>query len=205
MTAKKDLKQRIRARQQRTGESYTSAREHVLAQREPAEPPEPPRAPVPVLETIDLSAEAERLGLRCRAAMFPKVGERVDGGTVLARLRSALLASEGDESTAMLRAVLLRGERPPPLGRWSLEHIEGSRRFMARAQAGIAGASESGYSLALHVDGKQGGEVVVCTLWPTPASWLRPREPMLILCSPGGLLSELQVLGDGAMTIGPRL
>ena len=35
MTAQRDLKNRIRARQEKTGESYTTAREHVLrAQRQ---------------------------------------------------------------------------------------------------------------------------------------------------------------------------
>ena len=47
MTAKKDFKRRVRARQERTGESYTTARRHVVAERAPASAasPPPPAAP----------------------------------------------------------------------------------------------------------------------------------------------------------------
>jgi hypothetical protein len=46
MTAKKDLKRRIRARQAETGESYVTARRHVLAAG-PASPEPPASAPAP--------------------------------------------------------------------------------------------------------------------------------------------------------------
>jgi hypothetical protein len=48
MTQQKKLKKAIRARSEKTGESYTSARRQVLLAREkPAEVPEPPPAPKP--------------------------------------------------------------------------------------------------------------------------------------------------------------
>ena len=177
MTAKRDLKKRVRERQARTGESYTSAREQVLAARAPEL--------VPVIELVDVSAEATRLGLVCRALMVPTLAERVDAATVLARLRTALLATEGDPSTAFLRRVLLRGEPagPMPLGT-VLEGVEAARRFMARARAGIGGASEGGRMLALHVDGRVGSETIVCMLWPSPPAYATPGRPATLIMWP---------------------
>ncbi len=172
MTSKRDLKKRVRARQERTGESYTSALAHVRSDRP---------ALVPVVELVDLSAEAARLGLACSVAMFPALAERVDGGTVLARLRHALLATEGDPQTALLRRVLLRGEPAPVVTSWPLESFDEGRRFMTRARAGIGGASPSGRMLALHVDGRRGPEMAVCFLWPTPPPPMRARPPSLLL------------------------
>jgi len=187
MTAKRDLKKRVRERQAKTGESYTTAREHVLAGREAPEP-EPAREPMSVLELVDLTPAAERLGLRCRASIFPDLAKRVDGATVLARLRAALLATEGDPATALLRGVLLRGEPPPPVTMLSGEFLEETRRFVKRVRAGLGGPSKGGRMLALQVDGKQGSEMVICGLWPAPPPHLKvDRPPALLLCRPDSL------------------
>jgi hypothetical protein len=189
MTAKRDLKKRVRDRQQRTGESYTTAREHVLAGRDPGDERDPGRTPVEVLELVDLSAEAARLGLVCRAAMAPALVERVDGATVLARLRTALLAAEGDPGTALLRRVLLRGEDDlAPILRLASDALERARDFMARARAGIAGPSESGRMLALHVDGKLRAETIVFVLCPQPPRVAGLRPPLLLVWPPEPLL-----------------
>jgi hypothetical protein len=181
MTAKRDLKKRVRARQERTGESYTRAREHVLAARQPLD----------VLELVDLSAEAARLGLPCRAAMAPSLTTRVDGATVLARLRAALLASEGDPGTKLMRDVLLHGVPDVaslPVSSLAPDSLERVRAFMARARAGIAGASPSGRMLALHVDGSARGETVVLVLCAAPPAITAQRPPMLLVWSPESLL-----------------
>src|SRR5262245_19310635 len=71
MTKKKDLKKRVRERQARTKESYTTALAHVLSGR-PAVEEEL------VVEMIDLTAEAERLAIRCHARAWPELIARVD-------------------------------------------------------------------------------------------------------------------------------
>src|SRR5438105_576891 len=102
MTAKKDLKKRVRARQAGTGESYSTARRHVLGDR----------SAVPVVELVDLSAEAERVGLCGRVLVFPDLVERVDPVVVLRRLRQVLDATGGDPVLRLFHAVLLQGVRP---------------------------------------------------------------------------------------------
>jgi hypothetical protein len=55
MTSRKSFKSRVRTRMDKTGESYTTARRHLLARAEPAEPAEPadPAAPpAPAAGTI---------------------------------------------------------------------------------------------------------------------------------------------------------
>src|SRR5690349_14918466 len=130
MTAKRDLKRRVRQRQARTGEAYVTARRHVVAAtaasaddddddvdavaaesdtadtgpvRASAVPPAAdvargdaavptPAAPAPgsaasaavsVVELLDVSEQARRLGLVCRVAMFPALVARVEPASVL--------------------------------------------------------------------------------------------------------------------------
>lgn len=150
MTAKKDLKRRIRERQGKTGESYTTARAHVLAQRDE---PAALLPAIPVIELIDVTEQARALGLRCLALASPMLVERVPAERVLARVRDALLATERDPQMDVLRAVMLRGEvlerdpRRRPGGWW-----EDTRAFFARARVGIGGTNRAGDMLALQVD-----------------------------------------------------
>jgi hypothetical protein len=144
-----------------------------------------------VLELVDLSAEATRAGLACRAAMAPALAGRVDGATVLARLRTALLASESDPGTKLLRDVLLGGAPDAiglPVTSLGPDSLERVRAFMARARAGIAGPSPSGRMLALHVDGRERAETVVFILCPAPPAIAARRPPMLLVWSPEPLL-----------------
>src|SRR6266849_2482692 len=73
MTKKKDLKKRVRARQEKTGESYTVA----LAQLRRRRIPEAPSA----------TAEAQAAGLRCEAVVSSKLRALGDLRTLFARLR----------------------------------------------------------------------------------------------------------------------
>jgi hypothetical protein len=189
MTAKKDLKKRVRDRQARTGESYTTALGQVLAQR--------PEGEGLLVELTDLTAEAQGLGLRCRHAYAsPKVVERVEGPVALARLRDALRATTDDPATALMRSVLLDGKRATAQRPSPQVYLE-LRRFMARIEAGVGGASEHGTMLALHVPARRGHELLVCMLRLMPdhlpgslagiAPLLEDRYPALMLATADGL------------------
>ncbi len=67
MTAKKDLKRRVRERQAQTGESYVTARRHVVAQA--PEPESPKRPVIHVDEMHDITEAAAKLGWRCRVVI----------------------------------------------------------------------------------------------------------------------------------------
>src|SRR5690348_1645916 len=72
MTAKKDLKRRVRDRMRQTGERYKTALAHVRAAApEAPEAPAPTKKPSIILESPpshDLSEIARFEGFRCRAA-----------------------------------------------------------------------------------------------------------------------------------------
>ncbi|HKE20492.1 MAG TPA: hypothetical protein VKB80_36715 [Kofleriaceae bacterium] len=194
MTAKRDLKKRIRERAARTGERYTAARKHVLGAGEPT-------GGVPFIELRDMSKLAARVGIRCPTYMFPGVADRVDGRALLAHIRDCLRATERDRATDILRAVILDGEQPaiedsrvslmlhqvaPILRAISTRQILPTRgdAFFTRARAGIGGISEGGTMLALPFAGKQGLEMIICMIWmtgPLRALAIPARPPSLVL------------------------
>jgi hypothetical protein len=157
MTAKRDLKKRIRARQSRTGERYATARAHIIA--------DAPSGRIPVVEMTDVSATAASVGLRSRVLVFPSVAEHVDVRAMLQRIHDVVSGTEDDPSTALLRGFFLEGQAIPPSRPPSLQTLTDARAFFARARAGIGGISESGRSLAVSVEGKRRIETVVCLLW----------------------------------------
>ena len=173
MTVKRDLKRRVRERQASTGESYTTALRRVEAQR-------PGR--FPVVELIDITQEAEALGLRCNFLIFPALSERIDPRRALARLRAALVGAEDDAALEKLRAVALLGERQ----RWEGNTVvEEGKRFLARARAGVGGVSQSGRLLALPVESKEGLEIIVFLVWWESES--STRVPTMILTGMDGV------------------
>jgi hypothetical protein len=187
MTAKKDLKKRVRTRQAHTGESYTTALGQVLARRPPAEGI--------LVELTELTEEAARLGLHVRRAFAsPPVIQQVDGPSALAQLRDALSATEEDTDTALLRSVLLAGQRPTPPAPPSPRALHELRRFVARAQAGIGGTNQLGTMLALHVRGRRDRLLVIYALRLAPdplpdflahsAARMDERFPALFLATP---------------------
>jgi hypothetical protein len=178
MTQKRDLKRRVRARQERTGESYTEARRRVTAAR--------PDGPFPVVEGLDATEIAEEIGLRCRVSVAPDLAARVDPRVALLRLRDALLGTTGDPSTEMLRTVLVRGDNVAfPIAAGELVAY---RRFLARARSGIGGASASGRMLAIAVEARAGGvEMVLFLIWPLPAGMAHLRPPTLIVTTVDGV------------------
>jgi hypothetical protein len=183
MTTKRDLKRRVRDRQERTGESYVTARRHVTANAPPT-----PESVVPVVELVDLSSQAAAAGLRCRVHMFPALAARVDPIAAITRLRDVLTATDGDPATDLFRAVVLRGE-PAQVhltGRAAVAALEEGRRFLARALAGLGGVSERGRMMAFEV----GGQMMVCLLWITLA--VAAREPAVILTTAESPISDTQ-------------
>ncbi|PTL78805.1 hypothetical protein [Vitiosangium sp. GDMCC 1.1324] len=187
MTVKKDLKKRIRERQEKTGESYTTARMHVLNQG-PSETPEV--RPVVLREVTPL---AEAMGLKGKAFLsshFPGQLTR----PALERLREVLLATQGEPATRRMRAVLLRGE-PDTLELVSLAlELWGETRVFTRdLRLGMRGPSRSGRTLSfeLQADGKH--VTVVATLVPSLKG-----TPRLMLSTGEDYLRAEQVLDDPA-------
>jgi hypothetical protein len=150
MTAKKDLKRRIRERQAKTGESYTAARAQVLAHGETADDPKP--GAFPVVELIDASETAASLGLKCDVLVSPLLAQRVPPARILEKLRNALMATEHDPLLELLRGLAFRGERPIRPRNRLPNWWESVRRFIARAEAGIGGVTDAGDMLAFTVD-----------------------------------------------------
>lgn len=171
MTAKKDLKRRVRERQARTGESYVAARRAVI---------EPPA--IEVVEMDDVSELAAELGLRGRIVMARALAAQIDPREALVRLRDVALATSDDPAMETLRAVALRGERPQTLAR-SPRWAEELARFRARVRAGIGGVSEGGTVLALPLGGARGIVMMVCHLG---FGAMHERSPAIVLTTADG-------------------
>ncbi|HEX3764100.1 MAG TPA: FHA domain-containing protein [Kofleriaceae bacterium] len=117
----------------------------------------------PVVEVVDVTEEARRLGFLCQVGMFPSLIARVEPTDVLRRLRELLLETAGDPEMELLFQVAMSGVAP----RWPLRRpgsIESVRRFVRRALAGMGGVSEGGNSLAFHIAGAGGVVPVLCGL-----------------------------------------
>lgn len=187
MTAKKHLKRRIRARQAATGESYTTARRHVLAARPEAEPePEPelssltPVEPTIVVEEmVDLTPAAERLGLKCRAMASSRLATRLDPQLALVRMRDILLATTEDPALERLRAVCLRGEglALPRSSDW----LQRTRQFVQRALAGLGGVSSEGAMLAFPVTSAGTTVMVLANIGFRPKPPPPTERPRIVL------------------------
>jgi hypothetical protein len=193
MTAKKDLKKRVRDRQAHTGESYTAALAQVLARRPAGEPL--------LIELADLTAEAAALGLHVRRVYAsPPVLEQIDGPSALAQLRDALRTTDGDADTELLRSVLLAGARPTLPRRPGTRSLIELRRFVSRVQAGIGGPNQHGTMLALNVQGHRERLMIICALRFAPdpipeflatrAEEIRTRYPALFVATPDRLLGS---------------
>ena len=163
MTDRKDFKRRVRERAERTGESYTTARAQLLAQR-----PESPPA-VPVVELEDVSDLAAALGLRCRVHVSAAVTAQVAAPRVVALVSTALTASDSLPEADLMRRVVLYGERPPAL--FERGRVIGDlRSFFARARAGLGGFARNGFMLAMHVDGVPVIVTLMARAYPVPVT-----------------------------------
>jgi hypothetical protein len=157
MTAKRDLKRRVRERQAKTGEAYTTARHKVVAAV--GKP-----AAIAVDELLDLTADAAALGLRCKILMSSALATTVDPLRVLTSLRDALLATLRDPDTELLRGIALSGEVSSAPFRWSRDARHD--QFIARVRSGLGGVSADGRTLGLHV----AGVPILCSAWRREAT-----------------------------------
>jgi hypothetical protein len=167
MTAKRDLKRRIRARQARTKESYTTARRHVLAARDSdvettgdaeATSDDPTTSPIDVAEVIDVSDLAGELGFACNIVVYPSLTELVDPARALSAVSAAVLATP---TASTLRDLALRGIAPTSY------RITRDPQFLARARAGVTATSADGRVLAVHVQGHTQMVIVLAAVWRT--------------------------------------
>jgi hypothetical protein len=170
MTVKRDLKKRVRDRQTRTGESYVTARRHVVGDVATEPEPEPRTSAVQVIEMIDETDAAARLGLRCKVSISSTLVALAEPAVVLASVRDALVGTAGDLGTALLREVALAGHAPPPRKR--VTDFGGLHTFFRRARAGLGGVTDDGTLLALPVAGKAGMVPVLCSVWHRQAALL---------------------------------
>lgn len=188
MTAKRDLKKRIRDRQAKTGESYTAARRHVLAARPEPEPepgadagPTASSIPIAVDSLVDLTATATKVGLRCQVLMTEALADAFDPERILLELRSMLLTTLRDPKTDLLRAVALHGDTTDA----PLQRARDPRQvqFLARVRAGVNSISSDGRALGFHLD----GVAIVCSLWRRKATIVVTRLEDLALLTLSGL------------------
>ncbi len=243
MTVKRNLKRRVRQRQARTGESYVTARRHVVAARSAPtdEDPDPeieaadtddteagdqtagadaghptvevaavagleadrqtadaggaatdqatevgaaeagavPGTAVPVVELIDVTDQARRVGLMCRVIMSPSLAERVDPARMLRQLRDLLVETADDPQMLLLARLGLAGHAPGLPTRPTTSY-EGVRRFLRRALSGLGGVSEDGSMLVFHVAGQGGIVPIQCALyWHGAALMLSAIDEMV--------------------------
>jgi hypothetical protein len=181
MTKQRDLKRLIRERQARTGESYVTALRHTRTPRTET---------VPVVELVDITAIGEPLGMQCRVMVHSELAERIDVAAALRKLRSVLLTTTPDPDFDLMRAVVLRGERPystPPT-------LADGLRFLVRLRAGIGGVCPSGRIVAFSVAGPSGVVQVVFLLWITPVRRLQMRPMLVVTSTELSLHDDLSIL-----------
>jgi len=198
MTAKKDLKKRVRSRQREIGERYTTALERVKQSRA--------RPRLPILELPDLSALATAAGLKCRAYCSCAFRDlRTDSQeqaslarSVLARLVQVLRVTAKEPSSALLRSALLDGKAPPvnASGFWRAGQL---RSFTQRLKLGVRGISEDGQAIAFETPDPIGGAplTLVAMLWPSK------REPLLYLSLSSEWVNAKPFLDGLAAVFGP--
>ena len=126
MTKKKDLKRRVRERQEKTGESYTAA----LAQLR--------KRTIEIEELPDASSEARAAGLDCNAVVSkPELKQPA----LFVRVREMLEA---------LGVPLQRLTPVPPAVKLAVE----GRRFLGSVRAGTRGVNKDGSLFALEWNGR---------------------------------------------------
>lgn len=195
MTIKKDLKKHIRERQEKTGEAYTTARMHVLRQKE-----EKPMPRVQEMSLREVTALAEAAGLKAQAFLTPRFPERL-ARPALERLREVLLttAEEGEPGTRLMRDVLLRGEPDVLDVRTVLQDWTQTRAFVRNLRLGIRGPSRTGRILPFDVQTESGVVTVVAALVPTA----KKRPAKLLLGTREDYVNAEQALMNPASLLEP--
>ncbi|MFT3840374.1 MAG: hypothetical protein QM723_25520 [Myxococcaceae bacterium] len=122
MTKKKTLKDRVRARQQKTGERYTTALAQVRAKGD---------------EPHDLTALAQQLGFTCNASAHPRLPHALLP-KALETLKSLLLALGSDPGAANMAAVVLHGDRGAPVSANGIAELTEARGFLGSGRRGVS-------------------------------------------------------------------
>ena len=147
MTFRRDLKRRIRERQEKTGERYTTARAHVLAT---------PPAPSWVVELHDVTEQARLAGLTCPVRVTSALQRSGELQTVLEQLRRILLGPV--EGVQVMQRVALRGQPDPWHGDGPVVIVAAhAQRFQERLQHGLRG-NRAGPDQGHGAGGSRGGE-----------------------------------------------
>jgi hypothetical protein len=173
MTDRRDLKKRIRARQEKTGERYTTARAHVMGSGTDRDL---------VVELRDISEAARAAGFVCRARATPAVPETIEA-RALAQLREILLGPVA--GLEPLRKIALHGGPQPGLDLSRvLELVNQRRAFHASLELGLRGPGPGGRIVAfdLLTDGEC--RTIVAQLLPTRSDALLllsgfPNDPVV--------------------------
>jgi hypothetical protein len=194
MTSRRDLKRRIRQRQEQTGERYTTARAHVLDAPPPA---------ISVVELVDVDDRARAAGVAAPTRVTPGVARFADEVPRLhEQLRRILIGPTA--GLAPMRRVVVDGSQESWTESGSTRTLIASvGAFLESLRAGLRGPGLGGRMVAF--DAVLGGSTrtVVAQLLP------RYRGPSLLLLSlfpedGGGLLNDwLHGLGRGRVTLTP--
>ena len=205
MTAKKDLKRRVRERMRATGEAYTAALAHVRAE---APPVAAPRRSV-ISSLHDLTPLARSLGFACFVEVGHDARRRVEAvepaeawfGAALGRIRALVFASSGERGARDLAAALFdesaRPPRPPPFGRSDPSAL---MQFMNLVASGVRGIAPNGDAFAIDVASSSGqARLVHGTILPGYG----PRRPTLLLSIDPSLDALRWGLGRELYVTGP--
>jgi hypothetical protein len=204
MTANRDLKRRVRDRQEQTGESYMTALQHVLAQRGGSIP-----SAIPTVEFIDVTEVAAALGLKCRITVSPELAHAIDVERTLERFRDALLATSRDPALLLMQTIALHGEHVyfPMTSGSAFQGVQDAVRFVERVLAGLGGISDNGRTLALRAvpraaPGQPPGSdrpgaaaddepYALFSPWSVPSLAVIDRPPLLVVNTVDELVPEV--------------
>lgn len=106
-----------------------------------------------VVELLDVSAEAVRLGFRCQVAVFPTLFEHAELAVVLDGLRDALVKNPRHPSSVRLFGAAF-GVWAPPTPRETVPSFTGMPALV-RAQVLLSGGGGESSTLLFHVDGRR--------------------------------------------------
>ncbi|QRN94686.1 hypothetical protein JRI60_37045 [Archangium violaceum] len=190
MTLKKNLKKRVRARQEKTGESYTTARMHVLNQEQASRPKVSQESLREVTPLVD------EVGLTGQAFLMPRFLESL-ARPALKRLRELLLATRDEPATQRMRAVLLNGE-PDTMDFASLsrEWVQ-TQAFLRNLRLGMRGPSRSGRLLSFELRADGMPVTIVVALMPS-----LKETPKLLLGAAEDFLHAVHTLSNPAVLSG---
>ncbi|WP_257455297.1 hypothetical protein [Archangium lipolyticum] len=187
MTLKKNLKKRVRARQEKTGESYTTARMHVLNQEQARGPK------VSQVSLREVTPLVDEVGLMGQAFLMPRTPESL-ARPALKLLCELLLSTRDEPATQRMRAVLLGGEPDTPdFASLSREWVQ-TQVFLRNLRLGMRGPSRSGRLLSFELRADGVPVTMVVALVPSLG-----EAPKLLLGTAEDFLHAEQALGNPAL------